>query len=100
MPAPTEDLLLSDSSTLINFLRIKRADLPTGLPYRLLVNDVVRREILERYQSERLEAALARGEFHEVILTELTDLEAVARFKTQGLGDGESVSIVAAHPLG
>ncbi len=92
-----DDLLLSDSSTLINFLRIGRRDLLTRLPYRLLVTDVVRREISERYQSNELEKALAQGEFHEVSLSVHADLQAAAHLVGMGLGDGESVSIVAAH---
>lgn len=100
MPDPAGDLLLSDSSTLINFLRVGRRDLLTGLPYRLLVVDVVRQEILERYQSDQLEEGIALGEFTEVALTEIADLQAVAQLVGQGLGAGESFSIVAACRLG
>lgn len=101
---PTESespgLLLSDSSTLINFLRIGRRDLLTCLPYRLLVTDVVRGEIKERYQSSELEEALERGEFEEVVLEALPDLQAAAALVGCGLGDGEAFSIVAAHLRG
>jgi predicted nucleic acid-binding protein len=100
MPDPTQDLLLSDSSTLINFLRVGRRDLLTGLPYRLLVVDVVRQEIRERHQSDQLEEGIALGEFAEVALTDIPDLQAAAALVGQGLGAGESFSIVAAHKLG
>jgi len=102
LPSDVEarDLLLSDSSTLINFLRIGRRDLLARLPYRLLVTDVVRQEIRERYQSDELEEALAQGEFSEVALSDIPDLQAAAQFVAQGLGAGESFSIVAAHKHG
>lgn len=100
MPDPTDELLLSDSSTLINFLRVGRKDLLTALPYRLLVTDVARREILERYQSEQLEEALILGEFSIVELVDLPDLQAAGQLEAQGLGAGEAFSIVAAYKLG
>ncbi len=100
MSDPSDELLLSDSSSLINFLRVGRRDLLTGLPYRLLVTDVVRREILERYQSEELEAGIASGEFSEVSIAEIPQQQAAARLVGQGLGAGESISIVAADALG
>src|SRR5438093_1620649 len=100
MAETSEALLLSDSSVLINFLRIDRTDLLTAVAARLLVTDVVRQEIQVRYQSDRLEAAIARGEFEEVTLTDLVDLQAAATFQAAGLGVWESFSIMAAQKLG
>jgi predicted nucleic acid-binding protein len=100
MAGTPEALLLSDSSVLINFLRIDRTDLLIAVATRRLVTDVVRQEIRVRYQSDRLEAAITRGEFEEVTLTDLADFQAAAKLQAAGLGAGESFSIVAAQKLG
>ena len=100
MPEPSEALLLSDSSTLINFLRVGRRDLLTNLDYRLLVTDLVRQEISRRYHCDELEVAISLGEISGVSLTEISGFQAAGHLLAHGLGDGEAFSIVAAQTLG
>ena len=88
-----------DSSTLINFLRIDRLDLLLPLIPDPAVTDVVRGEISDRFQCSLLENALSAGQFREITLSTPEELTAVRDFINEGLGRGESASIVAAHTL-
>jgi predicted nucleic acid-binding protein len=93
-------ILICDASVAINFLRVNRADLIVALPFDVTVTDVVRAEITRRHQSQLIEEFIARGQIHVTALTDIQDLQAAGRLRSSGLGDGESVSIVAAHVLG
>lgn len=93
-------LLIAESSVLINFLNIRRRDLLTGLPFRLLTTDVVQNEIQRRHQAEQLDEAISQQEIEIVSLSDPADLQMIGQFRSSGLGTGESVSIVAAHRLG
>jgi predicted nucleic acid-binding protein len=99
MPEAARNLLIADSSVLINFLSIHRLELLTGLPYKLLITDVVREEIQRRHQSEQIDEAIASSRIEVVTFTEPGDLQMLGKLRSTGLGSGEAVSIVAAARL-
>jgi predicted nucleic acid-binding protein len=87
-----------DTSVLVNFLAVDRADLLAGHPaYRFVIVDHVRGEITEHYpeQLQRLERALAAGFFVE---SSVDALDAVfATLVGEGrLGIGECAAIALA----
>jgi predicted nucleic acid-binding protein len=98
MPSDGTPCLL-DSSVLINFLNVDRADLLGALPRRRFqITPHVQAEVTENYphQLDRLNAALAAG-FIEG--TRLDDPKEVAEFialMKLRLGQGESAAIAAA----
>ena len=95
--APTD--LATDTSTLVNFLRIGRVDLLAGLvSYRFVVTDHVRTEVTAFYPAQlaNLEFALMAGHIVEITLTTPTELQFFAELKTLRLGDGECASIAVA----
>lgn len=63
MPAPPPVLLVTDTSVLVNFLRIDRMDLIRDLSPQFLVTDHAAGEITDVYldQLARFEAAVAAG---------------------------------------
>lgn len=93
------ETVVFDSSTLINFLRIDRLDLLLPLIPDPAVTDVVRGEISDRFQCSLLETALSAGQCREITLSTPEELTAVRDFINEGLGRGESASIVAAQIL-
>ncbi len=95
--APTD--VITDTSTLVNFRRIGRADLLAGLTsYRFVVTDHVRYEVTSYYptQLSSFEFALLAGHVIELTLDTPADLTVFADLKTLRLGDGECASIAAA----
>src|SRR5208282_264654 len=95
--APTD--VITDTSTLINFLRIGRVDLLAGLTsYRFVVTDHVRAEVTSYYpaQLSNFEFALLAGHVVEITLDTPADLTVFAELKALRLGDGECASIAAA----
>jgi len=95
--APTD--VITDTSTLVNFLRIGRVDLLAGLTsYRFVVTDHVRYEVTSYYpaQLSSFEFALLAGHVIELTLDTPADLTVFADLKTLRLGDGECASIAAA----
>ena len=95
-----------DSSTLVNFLKIDRADLlASHSDYRFIVVDSVRNEVTRHYaaQVERLGVALAAGQLVEdqpaaaTSIAELAEFAAMASIK---IGVGERAAIAAAKIRG
>lgn len=97
----SEIVVITDTSVLINFLVLDRAELLARLPsHRFVVTDHVRAEVSEHYpdQLQRLEAAFAAGTLEEIRVTDLQEVELFAQFTATGLGVGECSAIaVAAH---
>lgn len=95
-----------DTSVLINFLKIDRADLLASHPlYRFVVIDYVRREVTVRYhhQLARLDAALADGLLDGDIdpaNVSMQELAAYADLQRVNIGDGERGAIAAAYARG
>ena len=94
-PAPADRDVATDTSLLVNFLRIDRMDILGVLPgFRFCVLNHVIGEVTQEPHAARLQAALAEG---HVVEFELTDLGAIADYDElrQNLGDGESATIAA-----
>jgi predicted nucleic acid-binding protein len=99
--APTD--VVTDTSTLVNFLRIGRVDLLAGLDsYRFVVTDHVRTEVTAFYPAQlaNLEFAIMAGHVVEITLDTPAELVAFGELKTLRLGDGECASIAAALSRG
>lgn len=93
-------LAIIDSSTLINFLAVDRADLlERNRRYRFLITEHVRSEVSDAYpeQLARLVELLDRNAIKESPVTALNELEVFARLAASNrLGQGECASIAAA----
>jgi predicted nucleic acid-binding protein len=90
---------MTDTSTLVNFLRVGRVDLLAGLTsYRFVVTDHVRAEVTSFYpaQLSNLEFAFLAGHVVEMTLDTSVDLTVFAELRALRLGDGECASIAAA----
>lgn len=96
---PDSTIVVSDTSVLINFLRINRTDLIAVLPYDFLATNHVAEEITASYQqqTERYERAIADGIIIEVELVNEVELETFAALTSTGrLGIGECSAIACA----
>lgn len=96
-------ILVTDTSVLVNFLRINRMELLGGLPYRFLVTDHAASELTDFYpeQVERYEAALAIGHVEACTVTDEAALDIFGRLTgTTRLGVGESATIAHAIATG
>ena len=96
-------ILVTDTSVLVNFLRIDRMELLGGLPYRFLVTDHAASELTDFYpeQVERYEAALAIGYVEACTVTDEAALDIFGRLTgTTRLGVGESATIAHAIVTG
>lgn len=97
-------LAIIDSSTLINFLAVDRADLlEHNRRYRFLITEHVRSEISDAYpeQLARLASLLDRNIIEESPVTALNELEVFAGLAASNrLGQGECASIAAASERG
>ena len=95
-----------DSSTLVNFLKIDRADLLASHPgYRFIVVDAVRNEVTKYYPAQvaRLEAAFAAGQLfpdQPAAATSIAELAAFAAMASIKIGVGERAAIAAAKTRG
>ena len=99
MAVSSTPILVSDSSVLINFLRINRMDLIAAVSYELMATDHVADEISEVYpeQRARYEAALDRGTVAQVSLTDPDELALFGVLAASGrLGKGECSAIACA----
>lgn len=96
-----ETIVITDTSVLINFLVLDRAELLARLTnYRFVITDHVRAEITEHNhdQLRRLETAFATGILQEIRVTDPEEVRLFAKLTTIGLGIGECSAIaVAAH---
>ncbi len=89
----------TDTSLLLNFLRIERTNILGALPgFRFYVLNHVVNEVIQEPHASRLQTALNQG---DVVEFELTDLEAIADYDglRANLGDGEAATIAAAGHL-
>lgn len=97
--AETERQVATDTSLLLNFLRIDRTDVLASLPgFRFRVLNHVLNEVTQEPHASRLRTALEQA---HVIEFELTDLDAIADYDALrlNLGDGEAATIAAAGHL-
>lgn len=99
MVVPVSSIVVSDTSVLVNFLRIDRMDLLGALPHAFLATNHVGAEITDSYpdQIKRYEVALASGIVVEVSLSSDKELELFAELSSSGrLGMGECSAIACA----
>lgn len=96
-------IIVTDTSVLINFLRIDRTDLIAGHSHDFLATDHVAAEISDRYpeQQQRFAAALDAGIIVETRVTGPEELHLFGTlFATGRLGAGECSAIVLAVHCG
>lgn len=100
------DIIVSDTSVLINFLKIDRLDLLGNCSLHFLVTDHVRGEITDSFpeQLQRFQSGLQQHILEEISVAETTEIEIFSTLMQQGkLGIGEcsaiSVAIHRKHPL-
>lgn len=95
------NIVVSDTSILINFLKIDRLDLLKSCSLHFLVTDHVRGEITENFpdQFERFRVGLLQHIFEEISVTDIAELELFSSLLKNGkLGAGECSAIsVAVH---
>jgi predicted nucleic acid-binding protein len=95
-----------DSSTLVNFLKIDRADLLASHPsYRFIVVDAVRAEVTKHHAAQvaTLDTAFAAGQLFEdqpAAATSIAELAAFAAMASIKIGVGERAAIAAAKTRG
>lgn len=94
-----------DTSVLVNFLALDRADLLARHPlHRFVVVDLVRDEVVKRTSSERLLAAFQAGYVLPDGPPEAVAIEEIAAFAAislyDALGRGECAASAAAHARG
>ncbi len=92
-------IVVSDTSVLVNFLRIDRMDLFGRHPLRFVVTDHVAAEITDHYaeQKARFQAALATGALEQYSITGADVLYLFSQLReTRRLGAGESAAIAYA----
>lgn len=103
MPVPPPVLLVTDTSVLVNFLRIDRMDLIRDVSPRFIVTDHAAKEISDVYaeQLARFEAALAQGCCEVCRVENEAALELFGQLTdTSRLGIGESATIAHALSIG
>lgn len=103
MPVPPPVLLVTDTSVLVNFLRIDRMDLIRDVSPRFIVTDHAAKEISDVYaeQLARFEAALAEGCCEVCRVENEAALELFGQLTdTSRLGIGESATIAHALSIG
>ena len=103
MPSSPQIVLVTDTSVLVNFLRIDRMDLIRDLSPQFLVTDHAAGEISDIYgeQLARFEAAVASGCCDVCRVEGDAALEMFAHLTgTQRLGIGESATIAHALSIG
>lgn len=103
MFVPPSVLLVTDTSVMVNFLRINRMDLIRDVSPRFLITDHAAKEISEVYaeQLARFEAALVDGCCEVCRVEEEAELELFRQLTaTSRLGIGESATIAHALSIG
>lgn len=103
MHAPPPIVLVTDTSVLVNFLRIDRMDLIRDLSPQFLITDHAAGEITDVYgdQLARFEAAVAAGCCEVCRVEDEAALEMFGQLTgTQRLGIGESATIAHAISIG
>ena len=92
-------IIVTDTSVLINFLRIERIDLIAGHSHDFLATDHVAAEISDRYpeQQQRFAAALDAGTISVTSVTTPEELQLFGTLFTTGrLGAGECSAVALA----
>jgi predicted nucleic acid-binding protein len=92
-------IVVTDTSVLINFLKIDRMDLVGRYPAGFLATDHVREEISDRYpaQAERYAAAIRAGWLTEEAVNDPVEVALFGRLSaTPRLGPGECSAIAVA----
>jgi predicted nucleic acid-binding protein len=92
-------IVITDTSVLINFLRIDRMDLIGAHPCPFIVTDHVAEEVAESYidQRARLDAALMAGHLTQQSIDDASEVEIFLRLGQRGrLGSGERSAIAVA----
>jgi len=95
----TQTVVITDTSVLINFLVLDRAELLARLPtHCFVVTNHVRAEITQHYpeQLQRLEQAFAAGILEEITVSDLAEVQTFAGLTAKGLGVGECSAIAVA----
>lgn len=96
-----KDVIVTDTSVLINFLKIERLDLLAKCSLDFFITEHVRNEITEDYpeQLERFEHALKHSMLKEITVSESAELEIFSKLmENRKLGVGECSAIaVATH---
>lgn len=98
-----EAIFVTDTSVLVNFLRIDRMELLGALPCRFIVTDHAAGELTDFYpdQVERYYAAVAAGQVEACTVTDEAALEIFGQLtSTSRLGVGESATIAQAMVIG
>jgi predicted nucleic acid-binding protein len=94
------DIIVSDTSVLINFLKIDRLDLLGNCSLHFLVTDHVRDEITHNYtdQLQRFHNSLQKHILEEIRVVEVAEVELFSTLQNGKLGIGECSAIsVAIH---
>lgn len=94
------DRLVLDTSVLLNFLKIERLDLLTGLRSELHIVEEVKAEIVYAAQAILLLESLEKGEVRVHQMSDIALIRSAVYLRdTLGLGLGEAFSFAAAHAL-
>lgn len=99
MSSALPSIVVTDTSVLVNFLRIDRMDLVAANSFDFLVTDHVSDEITDTYpdQLTRFQAALSQGMLSQVSLTDPQELNLFGALSSSGrLGLGECSAIALA----
>lgn len=93
------DIIVSDTSVLINFLKIDRLNLLRNCSLHFLVTDHVRAEITDPDQLQRFQSGLQQHTLEEISVAETVEIELFSALLQPGkLGIGECSAIsVAIH---
>lgn len=92
-------VVITDTSVLVNFLRIDRMDLIACHSSRFVITDHVAEEVTDDYPDQRLrlDAALAEGIVETLVVSSDAELELFRQLsETRRFGPGESAAIACA----
>jgi len=96
-------LVVLDTSVLLNFLRVGRLDLLMRLPeHEFLVTDHVRLEVTEGEHARRLDAALRSEQLREERIDaqlEVAAFQRLAAVRTLGLGECAALAVAVCRQL-
>ncbi|MBC6404383.1 MAG: hypothetical protein GDA41_01385 [Rhodospirillales bacterium] len=92
-----QEIIVADTSVLINFLRVDRMDLIGRHPASFVATDHAAAEIEDSDQKRRYVAAVSMGHLAECRVEQLDEVRLFARLSRGGrLGSGECSAIAAA----
>lgn len=100
MPATPVQVVISDTSVLLNFMHIERLDLLENLPgYAFHVSEHVVAEVTRPDQAALLAASLEAGKIQLVTMQDATEISRYAELR-HFLGDGEAATLAIAEKRG